>query len=415
MRPGGQARVERIWFEGNTITRESVLRQLLAIEEGDVLRESAVDQSVQALRRSDLFKSASVRVIRGSRPTTRYLLFTVEESQQIAIDLLGQTLTFRNVDLGDWPEDWEDLAQGVSLRGGGQRVRFFAQDDWQGVEFLDAFVSRYLLTRAALFRQTDDVDGAEEVWYTAEAGFGLQAFESRASLVPLFQLEYTSLDDRAAFASLPVMTGDVWTTALGLEGRLDLNLRDAERVPYLGFDVRGRALFGLQALGGDLGWRSVDAGARAHLPLGTNRRDQHYVLRVASSFAHVDPDHSGELLAHQRAFPDIRGFDTRSIGVPVDVGAETIVLGGTTAATASAEIRLPIPVGRRNAFAPFLDAATVSGDDDPFLSNPHAAAGATLYFSVFSERLEGFLYGAYPFLGDVGEKQYVGGGLGGSF
>ncbi len=416
MRPGGQARVERIWFEGNSITRESVLRQLLAIEEGDVLRQSALDQSVQALRRSDLFKSASVRVIRGSRPTTRYLLFTVEEAQQIAIDLLGQTLTFRNVDLADWPEDWEDLAQGVSLRGGGQRVRFYAQEDWQGVEFTDAFVSRHLLTRAALFRRTDDVDGTEEAWYTVEAGFGLQAFESRASLVPLFQLEYTSLEARSAFAGLPIRAGDVWTTALGVEGRLDLNLRDAERVPYIGFDVRGRALFGLEDLGGDLGWRSVDAGARVHVPLGTNRRDQHYVLRLASRFAQVDPDESGELLAHQRAFPDIRGFDARSIGVPFDVAAdETIVLGGTTAATASAELRVPIPVGRRNAFAPFLDVATVSGDDDPFLANPHAAAGVTLYFSVFSERLEGYLHGAWPLLGDAGDEQYVGGGLGGAF
>jgi outer membrane protein assembly factor BamA len=413
---GGQVRVERIWFEGNTVTREEVMRQLLAIEEGDVLRQSAVDASVQALRRSDLFQSASVRVINGSRPDTRYLLFTVDEASQFSIDLLEQTLTFRNLDLADWPESVDDVANGVALRGRGQQLRFYSQSDWQGVRFLDRYVGRYVLARVELYRQTDDVGPAQETWFTLGGGVGLQAFENRISLLPTVQLEYTTLDRHDGFESLPIVTGDTFTTAVGLEGRVDLDLRDAERIPYLGFDVSARGEWGLTALGGDLGWKSVDATARLHLPLGANDHDQHYVLRLVGTFAHVAPDQDGRILAHLLPTPDIRGYDSGTIGLSTTLpGGDEVVLGGMTAATASAELRMPIPIGRRNAFGPFFDVATVGGDDDPFFAHPHMAVGAALYFSLFSERLEGSVHVAYPLQRSGTSPSYVGGGLGGSF
>lgn len=416
VRAGGQVRVERIWFEGDPVTRVSVIRQLLAIEEGDVLRQSAVEQSVQSLRRSGLFKSASVQTLRGSHPATRYLLFTLEPAEQVSIDLAEQTLTFRNLDLTDWPESLDALGEGQGLRGRGHVLRFNGQLDWQGVQFVDRYLHRHVLARVEAHRRLRELGPVDETWYTIEGGIGLKALENRVSLLPVFQLEMTTVPERQAFAGLPIARGDVFTTALGVEGRVDLNLRDAERIPYLGFGVEVRTLFGLPALGSELGWRAVVAESTLHVPLGTNHRDQHYVLKLAATFAHVDPDEPDALTPHLRPLPTIRGFERRTIGLTFEIpGGEEVTLGGTTVTTASAELRVPVPIGRRNAVAPFFDAATVAGDDDPVLAHPHLAAGAAVYVSLFSERLEGFVFVASPLTEEDAEPEYVGAGVGGSF
>ena len=47
----GTVSVERVWFEGNRVTRESVMRQLLTVREGDLFRQNEIDTSVQNLLR----------------------------------------------------------------------------------------------------------------------------------------------------------------------------------------------------------------------------------------------------------------------------------------------------------------------------------------------------------------------------
>ena len=410
-------RIERIWFDGNDVTREDILRQLLVIEEGDAYSQSAIDATVQNLRRSGLFRRVSARTIRGSRPSCAYLYFLLTERDTISIDLLEQTLTFRNVDLGDWPASVEAFANGRSFRGGGQRLRFFAQPDWQGFQFTDRYLHRYALAELQIDRRVGDVGGSEELWYTTTAALGLKAFQQRLELLGFGEIERTELATRPEFEGLPFTTGNVLNVSIGLEGRIDLTLRDAERIPYFGLSIDGRSQWARGDLGSDFDGYKVTAHTGLYLPFGSNASHQHYVLRLLAGFGHIAPRAHGGLTAHQRLIPKIRGFKSDAITLPnpIDDAMVPLKLGGVTIATGSAELRIPIPLARRNALAPFLDAAHVRGEGKPFLDKIHMAAGAIVYFSFFNERLEGFVYGAYPLEVARDRQELLGMGVGGSF
>ncbi|MEZ4465600.1 MAG: hypothetical protein R3F43_14275 [bacterium] len=95
---------------------------------------------------------------------------------------------------------------------------------------------------------------------------------------------------------------------------------------------------------------------------------------------------------------------------------ETILLGGLHAVDGTAEIRIPLPFGRRNALAPFFDAARVSDDVRSLLrlDEVKTSVGLTVNFSLFDERIEGTVWGAWP-LDEDADAEYVGGSFGGSF
>ena len=93
------------------MTREDVLRQMLAIDEGALYRERDVQASVQTMLRSRLFRSVEVQSLAGGRPDTRYLVFTVVEGEPVSIDLRAQTLTLHNLDLNHWPDDLDEIGR----------------------------------------------------------------------------------------------------------------------------------------------------------------------------------------------------------------------------------------------------------------------------------------------------------------
>jgi hypothetical protein len=114
--------------------------------------------------------------------------------------------------------------------------------------------------------------------------------------------------------------------------------------------------------------------------------------------------------------PTIRGYTSDAIAIPFQDarGENGGRLGGARSLSTAAELRVPIRPLRRNAFAPFVDAASVAGAGEALFDRLHLAAGASYYFSFFSERLEGFVYGAVPFESET-EWQLIGAGVGGSF
>lgn len=412
-----EVKVTRIWFEGNANTREDVLRQMLAVEEGDVYRERDLQTSVQNLLRSGLFRQADVQTIGGAERGERYLTFSVVERDPVSIDLLDQSLTLRNLDLTAWPADFDELSAGAAFRGAGHELRVTGRSNRIGVRFRNLFLHRYMLTEAEFAWRTQAVGAEDEQWFGAEWGLGVKFFENRLALVPFVALEITDLPRRAVFDPLPLAQGQHVEVLAGATGRADINLRDQERIPYLGVDTTVRYTHAVPPLGGELDWHGLDARAALNLPIGENSVGAHYILRLSGRYGHIWTDEPGHrMAAHQRLTPTIRGYESDAIGVPFD-GTRTDaggVIGGDRVALGSVELRVPIRPLRRNALAPFVDAATVAGEGDPLLDRLHAAAGAAYYFSFFSERLEGFLYGAVPFR-TSSAWQVLGAGVGGNF
>ncbi|MCK6571416.1 BamA/TamA family outer membrane protein [Myxococcota bacterium] len=407
-------KVTRIWFEGNRNTREDVLRQLLAVEEGRLYRERDLEVSVQNLLRSGLFRQADVQTVSGAHPSERYLIFTVTEQDPVSIDLLEQSLTLRNLDLANWPADFDELSAGSSFRGAGQEVRFVGRADEIGMRFRHLFLHRYLLAETEFAWHARAVGPVEEEWLEASVGIGTKVLENRLSLLPFLRLEATDLPRRAVFDPLPVAQGSTVDVEAGAIGRAEFNRRDAERIPYLGVDANVRYGHGLKSLGGDLDAATLDVRAALNLPLAENPVGAHYVLRLAGHYGHLWTD--DPVPAHRRLTPTIRGYAGDAIAIPfADARGENDGrLGGARSLSTAAELRIPIRPLRRNAFAPFIDAASVAAEGEALFDRLHLAAGASYYFSFFSERLEGFVYGAVPFESET-EWQLVGAGVGGSF
>ena len=410
----GDVRVERIWLRGNRVTREDIVQQHFALAEGHLYQQSAVDASIQALRRSGLFKNVEVRVLPGTRSGQVHLVFDLVEQGPVGVNVGRQQLILRNVDVANWPADYEQFEQARAFRGGGQVIDVFAQSDRKGLEWTNEYFNRFLVAELNFNRRLDDTNAFEETWYTLGFGLGPKAFEGRAAVVPFAELEWTR-SEQAGGEDVPVLDGDAVTLAGGLKLRLDLNRRDEERIPYLGLDadLRGRA--GAALMGESFKFTDYQAEARFHVPLWLTRRGQHFVLRLRANVREVFADESGKLQAHQRFFPQARGYGAHAMAVKFPLeDNQTLTIGGLHAAEAGAEIRLPMPWGRRNAFSPFVDAGTVGDETRALLRDPRFAVGLSYAFSLFRERVEGVVWGAYALHADA-SPTYTGASLGGNF
>ena len=413
----GTVSLERVWFEGNRVTREAVMRQLLTVREGDLYRQNEIDTSVQNLLRSGLFREAEARTLTGTGASGRFVVFTVVEQDPVAVDVLGQSLTLRNLDLTHWPEDIGQLSSGSALRGAGQDLTFLGRPDFLGLRFENRFLHEWLLLEAEVARRERAFGPVTESWFTTELGVGVKGLQNRLALVPFVAFERSDLPNRTGFADLPVKTGVALTLDVGAEARAELNVRDTERIPYLGLDTTVRFARAAGGLGTDVDRDLLDAAAAVNLPLGENDVGAHYILRVTGRFAQVFA--KGGVPAHDRVTPTVRGYDTSAIAIPFKPSKggdpdDAGLIGGERAASATAEVRIPIRPLRRNAFGPFIDAASVAGEGESIFDRLNVAAGVIYSFSFFAERLEGFTWLAYPFESETSAK-YFGAGVGGSF
>lgn len=406
-----QAHIARIWFTGNTVTREDIIRQRLAIEEGQVYRQSAVDESVQALRRTGLFRRVRLRVVDSSEPGQVYLYFDLDEQTPIVIDVVERRVRLRNMDVLNWPSDRKHLEQGA-FRGAGQELALTGAVEHQGFRWRNPFLSRNWLTELSMDRRTAAETGFEASWYTLRGGIGVQGGGGRFSLLPYAEIEWTN-NKQDADASLPLLDGDALTLAGGLDLAADLNRLDDERIPYLGLDLRYVPRAGRSVAGEIFGWFDHDATARIHLPLYTNKRDQHVVLRLRGRFRHVLATESGKLQPHRRTTPLLRGYPSATVGLDFTLAdGDTVKLGGLSSLETTAEIRIPLPL-RRNAIIPFVDVASTGDTAAAVLGDRFIAPGLAISFSFFNEKLEGILWGAYGI--QEAERTYAGGSFGGAF
>ncbi len=409
---GGVVRVGRVWFEGNLVTSERVLRQRLSVEEGAVFSQAAIDSSVQSLLRSGLFKQVHARVLPGAKRGEAYVSFTLVERELVSIDVLNTSLTLHNLDVTDVEPAAELLESGATLRGAGQELTFYAQDTWQGLRYSDRFVERNLFAEAELNRRLDSYgSGLEEAYYELAGGVGLKGFGDRVRLLPRLALELSDISGRPEETEVLVADGLVFDLLAGLRARLDIAELDEERVRYLGVQVDA-AYDWIPPVGDDLHAHRLSADLKTHLPLGTNFRGQHYVLTIGVGFKALSVS-DGRPAPHLRGAPRIRGYGSIVVERILS-GEDTVKLGGTQTTQAKSEVRVPMPYARRHAIAPFFDVASIADEGDGLLDGKHVATGVTYHFSFMEERLEGFVYGVYPF-NDEADREFLGLGVDGSF
>lgn len=413
IRDARTVRIERVWFAGNRVTRVDLLRELVTVEPGDLYDPDAIDASVQALRRTALFRRVDARTVPGPDPGTRHLLFTLVEREPFSIDLEQQSLTLHNLDLTDTTTDVRALRAGAALRGAGQRMVLYAQPEWQGLHLFDPYILPILGAEARLDRRTRGFGAdVEESWYSLQGDVALRLLADRVIIAPAVLYALTFPEGVSSGAGLPVADDVTLLGALGLRGEARFARLDDERVPYLGARLDARVWRALPAIGSDLDLTRLDVDLDLRLPLRRFEGDRHLVLGVILGASDITRHGPRELAAHQRVTPKIRGFAPLRFRHPV--GEETLRLGGQVAFTGAVELRVPMPYARRHALLPSLDAAAL-GDRgrDPF-DAVFAAPALTYVYSFFDEKLEGFLRVAFPLRTDV-DLEYIAFGMDGSF
>ena len=406
-------RIAKIWFSGHKVTDERILRQMLAIQEGDKYKQSAVDLSLQAMLRSGLFKRAKVELVPGPSPGVIFVHFKLEETNPFGFDVVKQKLTLRNLAVERWPSSFDDLEVGRAFRGSGQSITSYIQPNHQSLLWENPYLGRYAIARFDLDRYLDSNDLYSEQWYHTEMGVGLKLLQGAIILLPLFELDWTSSSAKVD-TPLPLTLGNTLTLGAGGELVIDLVRRDDERIPYLGIELSGSGSSAWAVTGDDLLYVQAEGEASTKLPLWTKRNGQHVVLGLSGQIQMAWSRDDRPLLPHQRISPKLRGYASKAFGFDIVSGDITERLGGQQAMTLLSELRIPLPFGRRNAIVPFGGVATVADQFMDLYKEIDGAAGMMLTLSLFNEAVEGFVWGAYPIASDA-KPEYVGFGLGGNF
>lgn len=422
-----KVRLDRIWFAGAVVTRNALLRRLVEVESGQLYDPVRIDDSVQNLRRTGLFRRVHARTLPGSRPGTRHVQFTLIEREPFSIDLDRQALTLHNLDLTDADTDVAALQAGGAFRGNGQRMVIYAQTNWQGLHLFDPYLTDLTGVELRLDRRRRSYGaGVVETWYSVELGGGFRFLADRLRLVPSIRYELTFPTGVPSDADVAVPNQMTVLSALGMRARLTFERLDAERVAYLGFRVETQFERAVTWLGGDIDLVRSGIKGRIRLPLWRFSGDRHLVLGLLAGATDLARYDGERIPAHLRLNPKIRGYDSLRFSQQLIVDdanpADIVQIGGTGGLTGGVELRIPMPYARRHALIPFFDGASLSDTTTSVLQDAikgvftefYYAPGLTYAYSFFDERLEGFLQVAFPMRTDVG-LEYVAFGMNGSF
>ena len=104
---GEKILIERINIKGNSITKESVIRGELLVDEGDPFTTLGIDKSIAEIKSRNIFNDVKYEVLEGSKNDLKIININVEEkptgeiSAGAGIGTNGGTIAF-NVRENNW-------------------------------------------------------------------------------------------------------------------------------------------------------------------------------------------------------------------------------------------------------------------------------------------------------------------------
>lgn len=154
---GEQSYIDRILIQGNTRTKDKVIRRYLAVDPGDVYDNVRVRVSKTRLERLNLFSSVEMDPVDTDVDSLRDLSVTVTEQSTgnitfgagfSTVDNIVGFVEFneRNFDIGKWSYPY--------LQGGGQKFRARAQAGARRKDFSIRFIEPWFMDQKLEF-QTD--------------------------------------------------------------------------------------------------------------------------------------------------------------------------------------------------------------------------------------------------------------------
>ncbi len=358
---GFQSYVEQINIEGNTKTKDKVIRRELAIVPGEIFDTTAVETSKQRLQNLGYFERVETYPNDTLIPGRKDLNIVVQEKRTgsfnfgagfSSIDsLIGfAELTQGNFDLMNWPR----------FTGGGQKFRTRVQLGTERQDFVIGltepwFLDRQLSLGGELFYRelnfVSDVYDQTNIGGTAKLIKPLGEFSSVEFNYTLQQVEIGGFEGRVSDA-IRSEGGERIESKLGSVILYDTRdsvflTRKGERIEFELYGAGG-------PLSGDVdyyGWR-IEASKYWSLPWDG-------IFLVNGELAVVDSGDPVPIWARQYlgGSNNLRGYDFRDVG-PKDEFGEP--LGGNTMARLTLEYTIPVIERVRAAF--FYDVGFVAED-----------------------------------------------------
>ena len=383
IRENDKVYVGRLVFEGNSKTREEVLRREFTrtgFLPGEEYNQTSLNRALQRVKDRQLIDAQtgglSIRTQDTDDPQTRDVIVDVKEGQTGTVRFAaGYSSSFgitglleftqRNFDIADFPTSFDDMIGGTGFAGGGQFLRIRAAP--------------------AARRQSYTIDFREPYMFGYEFGMGIRLYdintlwesydERRLGASVTFDKRFDPFIAQIAFDGYQIdirgVTFGAPAAVKELEGTnsvfsvtpaLILDTRDSFILPTSGFRLSISETYAGQILPGSFDFNKFLFEAEAHLPLYTTENKLKHVMSFQTTLGYgsgmrqtMDIPIFERYDAGGKDRP--RGFNFRGVG-PHENGDP---VGGDALVLTTAEYSYPIFVEfLRGAF--FYDLGNLSTD-----------------------------------------------------
>ncbi len=376
---GELAYVRKVKIQGNTRTRDIVIRRELKIVPGEAFDGSKLRRSKERLNNLGYFEEVGYDIEDTDSPQQKDLVVQVKEAKTGTFSFGGGFSTVdklvgfieisqRNFDFTNWP----------TFTGGGQdlQLRYETGSTRNNLElsFTEPWIfdhpisGGFDLYRSETSREEDIGYAYDEKRIGGDLRLGKQ-FSDYVSGTVMYKLEEVTIDNLAEGISAD-LTAEAGTNKISSVGAtLTRDARDSVIVPTQGNVLSGGVDMAGGLLGGDKDFFRLQARGSHYIPLKFNSVLE---LRLRAGLMDAFGD-SEKVPIFERFFAGgaktIRGYEERGVG-PIDpntsdpIGGESLVVGN---------IEYTIPLIDFIKLAAFFDAGNVWADSNDFASGDYKA------------------------------------------
>ncbi len=410
---GGLAYVDKIKIQGNTRTRDIVIRRELRISPGERFDGGKLKRSKERLNNLGYFEDVGFDIEDTDQSDRKDLVVQVKEAKTGSFSFGGGFSTVdkvigfveieqRNFDFANWP----------TFTGGGQNLKLRAETGSIRNNLLLSFTEPWLFDypiSAGFDAFRTERDREQDIGYAySEKRIGGnirlgKEFSEYLSGRLAFRREMVTIQDLESNVSADLLAEEGTNAVSAVGGSLNFDSTDSAFNPTEGLVVRGDVDLAGGVLGGDKDFYRTQLSSSYYVPLKFKS-----VLEFRGRIGFVDAYGDSEKVPiFERFFAGgartIRGYDERTVG-PLDantadpIGGESIVVGN---------VEYTIPLIEFVKLATFFDVGNVWAKTEDFASGD-LKSGAGLGLRVKTPIGPINLDYGYPLNDEPGKEQRSG-------
>ena len=351
----GKVYLDRLVIQGNTKTRDDVIRRALAIGPGEEYNKVALERGIRRLRDLQYFERVTYREDPGSAPDRRTLVLDVVEIPTGSIrfaagysssaGIVGHIgFTQRNFDIANPPSSFSEILSGEAFSGGGQTLSI---DFMPGTERGSAVLSFYepytfgepygfstRFYRTLVHRSF----GYLEDRLGAKIGLDRRFYDGRLKIGLGTRIENIDITDVESDAPADVFAVEGLNQIRSVIPHLLLDFRDSALRPTEGGSASLTVEFAGLVLGGDFDFSKTRLEMDYHIPVYETARKFRHVLSAGVTLGWIgyQDDPHEDVPIFERFYAGgggtygLRGFDYREVGPKENgepIGGRGLVLG----------------------------------------------------------------------------------------